>query len=95
MAGATGVIGRRVVPLLVSAGHRVTALGRTPEHRTQLERIGATGVHADLFALDTLRKAVTWHDAVVNLATHIPSNFTHALSGRLGAERSRAPLRLV
>ena len=30
MTGATGVIGRRAVPLLVRAGHRVTAIGRTP-----------------------------------------------------------------
>ncbi|MET7883177.1 NAD-dependent epimerase/dehydratase family protein [Streptomyces avermitilis] len=30
VAGATGVIGRALVPLLTSVGHDVTALSRTP-----------------------------------------------------------------
>ncbi|MFF0264711.1 NAD-dependent epimerase/dehydratase family protein [Kribbella sp. NPDC004536] len=31
VAGATGVIGRRLVPLLVAGGHQVTALSRRTE----------------------------------------------------------------
>ncbi len=41
MAGATGVIGRRAIPLLIAAGHRVTGVARTPAKRQQLN-IGAT-----------------------------------------------------
>ena len=44
IAGATGVIGRRVVPLLLAAGHQITAVGRTPEKRAVLERMGAAAV---------------------------------------------------
>ena len=46
---ATGVIGRRVVPLLVAAGHRVTAVGRAPDKRAALERAGAAAIELDLF----------------------------------------------
>ncbi|MGH3588769.1 MAG: NAD-dependent epimerase/dehydratase family protein, partial [Pseudonocardia sp.] len=31
VAGATGVVGSRLVPLLAADGHRVTALTRRPE----------------------------------------------------------------
>lgn len=72
VTGATGVVGRRAVPLLVAAGHEVTAVGRNPEKRRRLERAGATPVALDLFSPEEVRSAVAGHDAVVNLATHIP-----------------------
>lgn len=73
IAGGTGALGRRVVPLLVAAGHRVTAVVRTPGKRAILERRGATAVALDLFDRAAVREAVAGHDVVVNLATHIPS----------------------
>ena len=43
MTGATGVVGRRAVPLLVRAGHRVTAIGRwAPRHPSAGEGWRAT-----------------------------------------------------
>jgi nucleoside-diphosphate-sugar epimerase len=72
VTGATGVVGRRAVPLLTAAGHHVTAVGRTEEKRTALERAGASAVDVDLFDAAAVRAAVAGHDAVVNLATHIP-----------------------
>ena len=33
IAGATGALGRRLVPLLVAEGHDVTGMTRTPEKR--------------------------------------------------------------
>lgn len=72
VTGATGVVGSRVVPMLVAAGHQVTAVGRSPEKRAALERQGATAVEADLFSADSLRPVVTGHDTVINLATSIP-----------------------
>src|SRR5439155_15162560 len=74
---AAGVVGRRVVPLLVAAGHRVTAVERTPEKRAELERMGAAAVYVDLFASDSVRGAVARHDIVINLATSIPPS-SHA-----------------
>ena len=45
LTGATGVVGRRVLPLLVSAGHPVTAVGRTPRAAGAASRGGRdTGV---------------------------------------------------
>ena len=58
LTGATGVIGRRVVPLLVAAGHRVTALGRTPDKQAALERAGATALDVDLFDPTAVCRAV-------------------------------------
>jgi len=73
VAGATGVLGRRVVPRLVAAGHDVTAIARTPAKAAQLRAVGAQPVSASLFDADALASAVAGHDAVVNLATHIPT----------------------
>jgi nucleoside-diphosphate-sugar epimerase len=74
ISGATGVIGRRVVPRLVAAGHRVTAAGRTPEKRAMLQRAGARAIELDLFDPSAVLRAVQGHDIVINLATHIPAS---------------------
>ena len=73
VTGATGVIGRRLVPLLIGGGHRVAAIARAPGKREDLARIGATPINADLFAPESLRHAVSGCDAIVNLATHMPA----------------------
>jgi nucleoside-diphosphate-sugar epimerase len=75
VAGATGVIGRRAVPLLIAAGHQVTAIGRTPEKRADLTRVGAAALDVDLFNPGELRRAVAGHEAVINLATHLPAGW--------------------
>jgi 2-alkyl-3-oxoalkanoate reductase len=54
VAGATGALGRRLVPLLVRDGHQVTAMTRTAGKAPGLRAAGATPVVAD--ALD--REAV-------------------------------------
>jgi nucleoside-diphosphate-sugar epimerase len=72
LAGATGVVGRRLLPLLLASHHRVTAVGRTPAKRAILERLGAQPAAVDLFAAAAVRRAVAHHDAVINVATHIP-----------------------
>ena len=73
VAGGTGVLGRRVVRLLVAGGHEVTAMARTPEKAAALRTLGATPVTVDLFDAIALTDAVAGHAAVLNLATHIPS----------------------
>jgi nucleoside-diphosphate-sugar epimerase len=73
VTGATGVIGRRVVPLLLTQGHAVTALARSPEARARLDQAGAACATADLFDATALTRAVAGHDAIVNLATHMPN----------------------
>jgi nucleoside-diphosphate-sugar epimerase len=72
VAGATGALGHRVVPLLIEAGHEVTAVGRTPEKRQTLDRQGARAVEVDLFDPSAVRDAVGDHDVICNLATAVP-----------------------
>jgi nucleoside-diphosphate-sugar epimerase len=72
VARATGVVGTRTVTLLLAAGHQVTGLARSAEKADLLRRQGARAVQASLFDPDSLGRAVAGHDAVVNLATHIP-----------------------
>jgi len=84
VAGATGVLGVRAVPLLLHAGHRVTAIARTPEKAATLRAAGAEPVTVGLFDPAGLRKAVDGHDVVVNLATHIPDLARAARSSAWG-----------
>ncbi len=72
VTGATGVIGRRLVPLLTRAGHDVTAVVRSPARRAALEREGAHCIELDLFDRFSASRAVEDRDAVINLATHMP-----------------------
>jgi nucleoside-diphosphate-sugar epimerase len=50
LAGATGALGRRLVPLLVAGGHQVSGTTRTPEKADDLREWGAEPVVVD--ALD-------------------------------------------
>jgi nucleoside-diphosphate-sugar epimerase len=72
VTGATGVIGRLAVPLLRNAGHEVTAVGRSMARLEPLAQLGASTLAADLFDERAVARAVSGHEAVVNLATHIP-----------------------
>ena len=74
VTGATGVVGRRLVPILVSAGHSVVAMPRRSAHRAMLEGMGAATVEANLFDAASLRRAAAGCDAIVNLATHMPES---------------------
>ncbi len=89
VTGATGVIGRRAIPLLVEGGHRVTGSVRAPDGRAALERMGAEAAHADLFSPGALCRAVSGHDAIVNLATHIPSSSWRMMFRGAWAENDR------
>jgi nucleoside-diphosphate-sugar epimerase len=79
VTGATGVIGARALPLLIQAGHTVTALTRSAANRVSLERLGAKAVEASLFDTDSLERVFAGHDVVINLATHIPASPTKML----------------
>ncbi len=72
LTGSTGVIGRRVIPQLVEAGHSVSAAGRPSSRLQALESAGATVVPLDLFDSAAVKRALAGQDAVINLATHVP-----------------------
>lgn len=73
LTGATGVIGRRALPALVTAGHDVTAVARSDDKSLTVEAAGATPSQVDLFDRDAVTAAVAGHEAVVHLATNIPT----------------------
>jgi len=58
IAGATGAIGRQLVPLLVAGGHEVTGLTRTPGKDDLLRALGATPAHADALDPDAVAQVV-------------------------------------
>ncbi|GAB3566581.1 NAD(P)H-binding protein [Amycolatopsis endophytica] len=73
VTGGTGAIGGHAVPALIEADHVVTALSRSVAKDAVLERQGAKPVRVDLFDRAALAEAMSGHDAVVNLATALPS----------------------
>ncbi len=59
LAGAGGAIGRRLTPLLVRAGHRVTGTTRTADKADRLRALGAEPVVVDVFDADALTRALS------------------------------------
>ena len=47
VAGATGAVGRRLIPMLVSAGHSVVGLTHTPGKAKMIRELGGEAVVAD------------------------------------------------
>ena len=74
LTGATGVIGRRAVPLLLADGHEVTAAVREAGRGAGLGRLGATCIPVDLLDPGGLKRALDGHEAIINLATHMPQS---------------------
>ena len=58
VAGATGAIGARLVPLLVADGHEVAAMTRTPDKQPALRALGAEPVLADGLDARSVMEAV-------------------------------------
>lgn len=72
VAGATGVLGRATVPLLIKGGHEVHAVSRRPESDDVLRRAGAAPQRLAVFDFRAVAAAARDMDVLVNLATHIP-----------------------
>jgi nucleoside-diphosphate-sugar epimerase len=68
VAGATGALGRRLVPQLVAAGHEVTGMTRTAAKADALRAQGATPVVADALDRDAVLAAV--HEARPDVVVH-------------------------
>jgi nucleoside-diphosphate-sugar epimerase len=75
-AGASGAIGRRLVPLLVDAGHTVGAMTRSPAKADRLAAMGAQPIICDVFDRSALRSAVRSFspDLVLHELTDLPDN---------------------
>ena len=74
VAGATGAIGKQLVPMLVAAGHDVFGMTRTEAKRDQLRSLGAQPVVADALDAHAVGRAVgeAEPDVIVHQLTAIP-----------------------
>jgi len=74
LAGATGVLGIRLLPLLVDAGHVVAGMTRSPDKVAVIRARGAEPVVCDVFDEAQLAGAVKSFepDAVVDQLTDLP-----------------------
>lgn len=92
VTGATGVLGKPVVRLLVEAGHQVYALSRSEGNTTLVRQLGAKPISADLFDRDSLLQALktTRAEAIVHLATKIPAT---SRMGKVAAWRDNDHIR--
>jgi nucleoside-diphosphate-sugar epimerase len=68
VTGGSGFLGAHLIPRLVSDGHEVFALARSPSSDEKVHRFGATPVRGDLEAPERLALPVV--DAVVHAAAH-------------------------
>ena len=85
VAGATGVLGRALVPQLVARGHEVVGMTRSASKRDLVLSLGARPVVADALDPDAIAQAV---------ASAAPEVIVHeltALSGKLSASDMRHP----
>jgi nucleoside-diphosphate-sugar epimerase len=76
VAGATGVIGQRLVPLLVEAGHEVAGMTRSEDRAELLGSLGATPVVCDVFDAAGLDRAVAGSrpEMVIHQLTDLPDD---------------------
>lgn len=76
LAGASGVIGRRLVPLLVAAGHGVAGTTRSADKAEALRGLGAKPVVVDVYDAAALREAVVGFapDLVMHQLTDLPDD---------------------
>ena len=74
LAGASGVVGVRLIPLLVAGGHTVAGMTRSPAKAHMLGELGAESVVCDVFDANALTRAVTEFgpDVVVHQLTDLP-----------------------
>ncbi len=75
LAGATGVIGRPLVPLLVAAGHEVTGMTRSPARAATLHAAGAEAAIVDALDAEGVERAITeaQPETVMHQLTSIPA----------------------
>jgi nucleoside-diphosphate-sugar epimerase len=95
VAGATGAIGKQLVPRLVAAGHEVHGMTRSESKQAMLSELGAVPVVADALDADQVAEAVARArpEVIVHQLTAIPARLDlrhfdrdFALTNRLRTE---------
>lgn len=93
LAGATGVIGRNLLPLLAADGYHVTGTTRSPEKARELEASGIDAVVVDMFDAGAVMRAVreARPDVLIHQLTDLPKEYSAAAmeAGRIRNARLR------
>jgi nucleoside-diphosphate-sugar epimerase len=91
LAGATGAIGRRLVPLLVGAGHEVTGSTRSVEKAARLRAAGVKPVVFDAFDADAVQAAIfdARPEVLIHQLTYLPQQFDPAKLAEALARNAR------
>ncbi|MFF1634543.1 SDR family oxidoreductase [Leifsonia sp. NPDC058248] len=78
LAGASGVIGTRLIPLFVDEGHVVGGMTRSAGKADRLAQLGAEPIVVDVFDREALIRAVVDFepDVIVNELTDLPDDVT-------------------
>lgn len=92
LAGASGVIGLRLLPLLVGDGHAVAAMTRSPEKAEHLRALGGEPVVCDVFDAERLVEEVTRFrpEAVMHQVTDLPDRLDELEARAAGNDRIRS-----
>jgi nucleoside-diphosphate-sugar epimerase len=97
LAGASGAIGRPLVPKLLAAGHEVTGMTRSEARAEEVRAAGSDAAVVDVFDAGALRSAVeaAAPDVIVHELTSLPDRIdfrkedTYAATNRLRTEGTR------
>ena len=90
LAGASGVVGRSLIPLLTAQGHTVSGTTRDPDKADLLRSLGATPVVVDVYDRESLFTAVraARPDGVIHQLTDL-TRLDFAATARVRTEGTR------
>lgn len=91
LAGAAGAIGRRLVPLLLSAGHVVAGTTRAAERKAALRAAGVVPVVVDVFDAAALAREVAAFEPeiIIHQLTDLPAGVPPARMAAAVADNAR------
>lgn len=91
VAGASGVIGRRLVPLLAASGHAVTGITRSAARAAGVRAAGAAPLVVDVFDAARLgdEVAAARPEVVVHQLTDLPDRLDPSAAGEVSARNAR------
>ncbi len=90
LTGATGFIGSRIIPELISAGHQVIGLARSEASAQTLKAMGAEAWRGTIDSPSTLRGGAAQSDAVIHTA--FDHDFSHFAAN---CEKDRQVIRVL
>lgn len=79
VAGATGILGARILPMLIEAGHEVFGMTRSEENLHLLSDMGAQPVLCDVYDIERLTRSVVGSrsDLIIDQLTDLPDDVSN------------------